>query len=46
MAKSTYFSSKFVFGQLISLIDDAMIKKKLKSVIQIVIQSDLQQKIT
>ncbi|QHI38707.1 hypothetical protein IMCC3317_41010 [Kordia antarctica] len=30
MGKSTYFSSKSVFGQLISLIDDSMIKKEVK----------------
>lgn len=30
MGKSTYFSSKSVFGQLISLIDDAMIRKEVK----------------
>lgn len=30
MGKSNYFSSKSVFGQLISLIDDSMIKKEVK----------------
>jgi hypothetical protein len=30
MGKSTYFSSKSVFGQLISLIDDSMIKREVK----------------
>lgn len=30
MSKSNYFSSKSVFGQLISLIDDSMIKKEVK----------------
>ena len=30
MAKSNYFSSKSVFGQLISLIDDKMIKEAVK----------------
>lgn len=30
MDKSNYFSSKSVFGQLISLIDDSMIKKEVK----------------
>ncbi|WP_277871386.1 DUF4372 domain-containing protein [Pseudotamlana carrageenivorans] len=30
MSKSTYFSSKSVFGQLISLIDDSMIRKEVK----------------
>jgi len=30
MSKSTYFSSKSVFGQLISLIDDSLIKKEVK----------------
>ena len=29
MGKSTYFSSKSVFGQLISLIDDSMIRKEV-----------------
>jgi len=31
MGKSNYFSSKSVFGQLISLIDDSMIKKEVKN---------------
>lgn len=30
MSKSNYFSSKSVFGQLISLIDDSMIRKEVK----------------
>lgn len=30
MGKSNYFSSKSVFGQLISLIDDSMIRKEVK----------------
>ena len=30
MGKSTYFSSKSVFGQLISLIDDSLIRKEVK----------------
>src|SRR5690554_5434102 len=30
MGKSTHFSSKSVFGQLISLIDDSMIKREVK----------------
>ncbi|MFC6248311.1 IS4 family transposase, partial [Flavobacterium psychroterrae] len=30
MSKSNYFSSKSVFGQLISLIDDSIIKKEVK----------------
>jgi len=30
MGKSTYFSSKSVFGQLISLIDDSMIRREVK----------------
>ena len=30
MSKSTYFSSKSVFGQLISLIDDSLIRKEVK----------------
>jgi IS4 transposase len=30
MGKSNYFSSKSVFGQLISLIDDSLIKKEVK----------------
>ena len=30
MSKSNYFSSKSVFGQLISLIDDSVIKKEVK----------------
>ncbi len=30
MGKSNYFSSKSVFGQLISLIDDSMIKREVK----------------
>jgi hypothetical protein len=30
MSKSNYFSSKYVFGQLISLIDDKKIKDAVK----------------
>src|SRR5690554_4364550 len=30
MSKSSHFSSKSVFGQLISLIDDSMIKEEVK----------------
>ena len=30
MSKSNYFSSKSVFGQLISLIDDSLIRKEVK----------------
>lgn len=30
MGKSTYFSSKSVFGQLISLIDDSMIRREVE----------------
>jgi hypothetical protein len=30
MGKNTYFSSKSVFGQLISLIDDSTLQKEVK----------------
>ncbi|MET3115582.1 hypothetical protein AAKU52_003332 [Pedobacter sp. CG_S7] len=46
MSKSNYFSGKSVFGQLISLIDDKIIKGALKNVVRTGMLSVLQPKTT
>jgi hypothetical protein len=45
MGKNKYFSTKSVFGQLISLIDDSMIQKAVKSLIRIGMSNILNVKI-